>query len=213
MTEFDNINFEEILDEGFGIVAEEINLDELGNHEADKTQTVFPILPVRNMVMFPKVITPITAGREKSKKLLEDAQRENKLVGIISQKNPNEENPSEKDLYTVGTLAKILKIITLPEGNITAITRGVQRFRVKKFVSNEPYFLAEITKQKDVQPKDKEEFSALMDNIKDLEEKIINIDPNIPNAAQFAIKNIDGQEDLLNFVSANGNFSSDKKRV
>lgn len=212
MTEFDNINFEEILDEGFGIVAEEINLDELGNHEADKTQTVFPILPVRNMVMFPKVITPITAGREKSKKLLEEAQRDNKLVGIISQKNPNEENPTEKDLYLVGTLAKILKIITLPEGNITAIMRGVQRFKVKKFVSNEPYFLAEITKQKDTQPKDKEEFSALMDNIKDLAEKIINIDPNIPNAAQFAIKNIEGEEDLLNFVSANGNFSSEKKQ-
>lgn len=212
MTEFENISFEEILDEGFGIVAEEINLDELANQEADKTQTVFPILPVRNMVMFPKVITPITAGREKSKKLLEDAQRDNKLIGIISQKNPNEENPSEQDLYSIGTLAKILKIITLPEGNITAITRGVQRFKVKKFVSNEPYFLAEITKQKDTQPKDKEEFSALMDNIKDLAEKIINIDPNIPNAAQFALKNIDGQEDLLNFVSANGNFTSDKKQ-
>lgn len=212
MTEFENMSFEEILDEGFGIVAEEINLDELANQEADKTQTVFPILPVRNMVMFPKVITPITAGREKSKKLLEDAQRENKLIGIISQKNPNEENPSEQGLYSIGTLAKILKIITLPEGNITAITRGVQRFKVKKFVSNEPYFLAEITKQKDTQPKDKEEFSALMDNIKDLAEKIINIDPNIPNAAQFALKNIDGQEDLLNFVSANGNFTSDKKQ-
>ena len=79
-----------------------------------------------------KTTAHITAGREKSKKLLEDAQRENKLIGIISQKNPNEENPSEKNLYTVGTLAKILKIITLPEGNITAITRGVQRFKVKK---------------------------------------------------------------------------------
>ena len=102
MTEFDNINFEEILDEGFGIVAEEINLDELGNQEADKTQMVFPILPVRNMVMFPKVITPITAGREKSKKLLEEAQRDNKLVGIISQKNPNEENPTEKERLIKG---------------------------------------------------------------------------------------------------------------
>lgn len=213
MTEFDNINFDEILDESFDIVTGEIDIDAISDQEEDKTQKIFPILPVRNMVMFPKVITPITAGREKSKKLLEDAQRENKLIGIISQKNPNEENPSEKNLYTVGTLAKILKIITLPEGNITAITRGVQRFKVKKFTATEPYFSAEITKLKDTAPKDKEEFSALMDNIKDLAEKIITIDPNIPNAAQFAIKNIEGEEDLLNFVSANGNFSYDKKQI
>jgi ATP-dependent Lon protease len=212
MTEFENINFEEILDEGLGIIAEEINFSDFDNKESDESQNLFPILPVRNMVMFPKVVIPITAGREKSKKLLEEAQKENKFIGIISQKNPNEENPTEKDLYAIGTLAKIIKIIKLPEGNITAITRGVQRFKVKKMVSQEPYFLAEITKQKDSQPKDKEEFSALMDNIKDLAEKIINIDPNIPNAAQFALKNIDGQEDLLNFVSANGNYTSDKKQ-
>ncbi|WP_333850957.1 endopeptidase La [Epilithonimonas sp.] len=212
MTEFENINFEEILDEGLGIIAEEINFSDFDTKDSDESQTLFPILPVRNMVMFPKVVTPITAGREKSKKLLEDAQKENKYIGIISQKNPNEENPTEKDLYAIGTLAKIIKIIKLPEGNITAITRGVQRFKVKKFVSQEPYFLAEITKQKDTQPKDKEEFTALMDNIKDLAEKIINIDPNIPNAAQFALKNIDGQEDLLNFISANGNYPSDKKQ-
>ncbi|RRQ47379.1 endopeptidase La [Chryseobacterium sp. SC28] len=212
MTEFDNINLEQMMDEGFGIVAEEINISDYVDQENDVAQTVFPILPVRNMVMFPKVITPITAGREKSKKLLEEALRENKWIGIISQKNPNDDNPSEKSLYTVGTLAKILKIITLPEGNITAITRGVQRFKVKKFVSNEPYFLAEIIKQKDTPPKDKEEFFALVDNIKDLAEKIINIDPNIPNAAQFALKNIDGAEDLLNFVAANGNFQPQQKQ-
>jgi len=212
MTEFDNINFEEILDEGLGMIAEEINFSDLVEQDNDESQTLFPILPVRNMVMFPKVVTPITAGREKSKKLLEDAQKENKYIGIISQKNPNEENPTEKDLYAIGTLAKIIKIIRLPEGNITAITRGVQRFKVKKFVSQEPYFVAEITKQKDTEPKDQEEFTALMDNIKDLAEKIINIDPNIPNAAQFALKNIDGHEDLLNFISANGNYPSDKKQ-
>ncbi|SHK27042.1 endopeptidase La [Epilithonimonas mollis] len=213
MTEFEEINFEDMIDEGLGIIAEEINFSDFENKENDESQSQFPILPVRNMVMFPKVITPITAGREKSKRLLEDAQKENKLIGIISQKNPNEENPTEKDLYAVGTLAKIIKIIKLPEGNITAITRGVQRFKIKKMISQEPYFLAEITKQKDTKPKDEEEFVALMDNIKDLAEKIINIDPNIPNAAQFALKNIEGGEDLLNFVSANGNFSSDKKQI
>lgn len=212
MTDFENLDFDEILDEDLGIIAEGINFPDLIEEDGDESQTLFPILPVKNMVMFPKVITPITAGREKSKKLLEDAQKGNQYIGIISQKNPNEEIPTEKNLYAIGTLAKIIKIIKLPEGNITAITRGVQRFKVKKFVSQDPYFVAEITKLKDTKPKDKEEFTALMDNIKDLAEKIINIDPNIPNAAQFALKNIDGQEDLLNFISANGNYSSDKKQ-
>ena len=212
MTEFENMNFEEMLDEGLGIIAEEINFSDIDNEENHQSQDLFPILPVRNMVMFPSVVTPITAGREKSKKLLEDAHKENKFIGIICQKNPNEENPTEKDLYIIGTLAKIIKIIKLPEGNITAITRGYYRFKIKKMVSNEPYFIAKIIAQKDFKPKDKEEFLALMDNIKDLAEKIINIDPNIPNAAQFALKNIEGEEELLNFVSANGNFSSDKKQ-
>ncbi len=212
MTEFEDINFEEIIDEGLGILAEEIHFSDFETNDADESQNLFPILPVRNMVMFPKVVIPITAGREKSKKLLEDAQKDNQYIGIISQKNPTEENPAEKDLYMIGTLAKIIKIIKLPEGNITAITRGVQRFKMKKMVSQEPYFMAEITKQKDTQPKNKEEFNALIDNIKDLAEKIINIDPNIPNAAQFALKNLEGQEELLNFVSANANFSSDKKQ-
>ena len=212
MTEFENMNFEEMLDEGLGIIAEEINFSDIDNEENHQSQDLFPILPVRNMVMFPSVVTPITAGREKSKKLMEDAHKENKFIGIICQKNPNEENPTEKDLYIIGTLAKIIKIIKLPEGNITAITRGYYRFKIKKMVSNEPYFIAKIIAQKDFKPKDKEEFLALMDNIKDLAEKIINIDPNIPNAAQFALKNIEGEEELLNFVSANGNFSSDKKQ-
>lgn len=154
MTEFENINFEEILDEGLGIIAEEINFSDFDTKEIDESQSLFPILPVRNMVMFPKVVIPITAGREKSKKLLEEAQKGNKFIGIISQKDPNEENPTEKDLYAIGTLAKIIKIIKLPEGNITAITRGVQRFKIKKMISQEPYFLAEITKQKDSPPKD-----------------------------------------------------------
>ena len=150
MTEFENINFEEMLDEGLGIISEEITLSDLNNLDSDNSQTLFPILPVKNMVMFPKVAIPITAGREKSKLLLEEAQKENQLIGIVSQKNANEENPTEKDLYTTGTLAKIIKIIKLPEGNITAITKGVQRFKIKKIASTNPYFLAEIKKQKEV---------------------------------------------------------------
>jgi ATP-dependent Lon protease len=210
MKEFEDLDFTDILEDGFSIVTEEI--DERKMPPTDKNQKVFPILPVRNMVMFPKVVIPITAGRQISKNLLENAQENNELIGIISQKNGDIENPVEKDLYTVGTIAKIIKIIKLPEGNITAITRGVGRFKIKNYVASKPFFKAEITKLKDTVSKDKEEFEALIDNIKDLAIKIIELDPNIPNAANFAIRNMNDNEDLLNFICTNASFSGNLKQ-
>ena len=201
------------MDDGFSIVTEEINLSDFLDTAENPNQKLFPILPVRNMVMFPKVVIPITAGREMSIKLLEEAQKNNEFIGILSQKNSSIENPVDADLYNVGTLAKIVKIIKLPEGNITAITRGFGRFKIKNFKSLEPYFKAEITKLKDVAPKNKDEYEALMENIKEIAEKIINLDPNIPNAASFALKNINGDEDLLNFICTNASFSSEKKQT
>ena len=212
MIEFEDLDFGEILESSFSIVAEEISENDLMDTKENDGQTVFPILPVRNMVMFPKVVIPITAGREQSKKLLEEAQKKGDIIGIISQKNSAIENPEESDLYTVGTLAKIVKIIKLPEGNITAITRGIQRFRVKKFTSKEPYFKAEITKLKDSETRNKEQYEALIENIKDISLKIIQLDPSIPNAANFAINNMNNSEDLLNFICTNANFAPAKKQ-
>lgn len=212
MTHFEDINFEEILDEGFSIVTEEINISDIMNTPINEEQKIYPILPVRNMVMFPKVVIPITAGRKMSIQLLEEAQKNNELIGILSQNNSGIESPTEKDLYQTGTLAKIIKIIKLPEGNVTAITRGIQRFKVKKFTNSEPYFKAEIIKLKDSSAKKVEEYEALLENIKDLALKIIDIDPNIPNAANFAIKNISEHEDLLNFISTNANFPPAEKQ-
>lgn len=207
MTEFEDINFDDILGDGFNIVAEEINLSDLDmDNEKSSEQNIFPILPVRNMVMFPNVVIPITAGRKTSIQLLEEAQQNGDYIGIVSQKSSDVEQPTEKDLYHTGTLAKIIKIIKLPEGNITAITKGFHRFKVKKIVESQPYFKAEISKLKDTKAKNKEEYEALLENIKDLALKIIELDPNIPNAANFAIKNISNNEDLLNFVSTNANF-------
>ena len=212
MKEFEDLNFDELMDEGFSIVAEEINMDEEVDLPKNLGQQIFPILPVRNMVMFPKVVIPITAGREKSIKLLEEAQKNNEFIGIISQKNSNIENPNENDLYRTGTLAKIIKIIKLPEGNITAITRGFQRFTIKNFTESQPYFRAEITRLKEAAPKKTEEYNALLENIKDLALKIVDLDPNIPTAANFAIKNMSNKEDLLNFICSNANFSSEEKQ-
>lgn len=212
MIEFEDIDLGEMLDAEFSIVAEELNLSDAEDNQQSDTQKVFPILPVRNMVMFPNVVIPITAGREQSKKLLEEAQKNNNIIGIISQKNSNVENPEENDLFKVGTLARIVKIIVLPEGNITAITKGIQRFKTKKFVSTSPYFTAEIDTLKDSGTKNKDEYEALLENIKDLALKIIKLDPNIPNAANFAINNMGNNEDLLNFICTNANFSSPQKQ-
>ena len=214
MTEFEDINFDEIMGDGFSIVAEEINLNDFTETAENKEQKIFPILPVRNMVMFPKVVIPITAGREMSIKLLEEAQQKGEFIGILSQNNSSVEQPTLKDMYQVGTLAKIIKIIKLPDGNTTAITKGFQRFKIKTFTSAKPYFKAEITKLKDVSTKKTEEYNALLENIKDLALKIIQLDPNIPNAANYAIKNLNDNEDLLNFVCTNANFAAaDKQKL
>ncbi|WP_304343794.1 endopeptidase La [Chryseobacterium koreense] len=212
MTEFEDINFEEMMGDSFSIVAEEINLNDFVETPENKDQKVFPILPVRNMVMFPKVVIPITAGREMSIKLLEEAQRKNEFIGILSQNNSQVDNPTFSDMYQVGTLAKIVKIIKLPDGNTTAITKGFQRFKVKGFTASTPFFKAEITKLKDVAPKQPEEYDALLENIKDLALKIIQLDPNIPNAANFAINNMSDNEDLLNFICTNANFHTEEKQ-
>lgn len=212
MTEFEDISLEEMISDGFDIVTEEINLSDFGETEKNSEQKIFPILPVRNMVMFPNVVIPITAGRKTSIQLLEEAQKNGDFIGIVSQKNSDLEQPTEKDIYTTGTLAKIIKIIKLPEGNITAITKGFHRFKIKKIIENQPYFRAEITKLKDSKPKNQEEYDALLENIKDLALKIIELDPNIPNAANFAIKNINNNDDLLNFICTNASFPSVEKQ-
>ncbi|MEG0927707.1 endopeptidase La [Chryseobacterium sp.] len=212
MTEFEDMSLEEMISDGFDIVAEEINLSDFAETDKNSEQKIFPILPVRNMVMFPNVVIPITAGRKTSIQLIEEAQKNGDFIGIISQKNSDLEQPTEKDIYTTGTLAKIIKIIKLPEGNITAITKGFHRFKIKKITDNQPYFKAEISKLKDTKPKNGEEYDALLENIKDLALKIIELDPNIPNAANFAIKNINNNDDLLNFICTNASFPSLEKQ-
>ena len=209
MIEFEEIPLDNLIDDGFSIVTEEIS-DNL--NEQPKEQETYPILPVKNTVVFPKVILPITAGRNKSIKLLQEAYQNKEYIGIVSQKNPNIESLNVKDLNLIGTISKIIKIIELPNGNITAITRGIHRFKIKNYTTVEPYFRAEINKLRDSSPKNKEVFQALMDNIKDLTIKIIELNPSIPNAANFALKNINKEEDLLNFICVNANFSTLNKQ-
>ncbi|WP_018674767.1 endopeptidase La [Riemerella columbina] len=209
MMDFDEMSLESLLDDNFSFVTEEIQ-----PKSEKENQKLFPILPVREMVMFPLIIMPITAGRAQSIKLLQEAQQNNETIGVISQKNSKAQNPTEKDLYRIGTTAQILKIVKLPDGNITAIMRGTGRFKLKHIESSEPYLLAEIEKLKDTSARNKEEYEALIENIKTLALKIIELDPQIPNSARFAINNIDTQEELLNFICANGRFAvADKQSL
>ncbi|AWU42652.1 endopeptidase La [Blattabacterium punctulatus] len=173
------------------------------------------ILTVRNMVLYSGIVFPIIAGKSRSIQLLQDAYGFDKTVGVLTQKNSVIENLSEKDLYTIGTVAKILKLLKMPDGNTTVILQGKRRFKVNRFIQNDPYFKAEIIALKENKPscKDKE-YLALVESIKEIAIKIIQDNPNIPSEASIAIRNIESPSFLINFVAANMNLATrDKQKL
>jgi ATP-dependent Lon protease len=166
-----------------------------------------PILPLRNTVVFPGVVAPITAGRDKSVKLINDAQKGNKIIGVVAQKSGDVENPGQGDVYTVGTLAKIIRSFKMPDGNTTIIIQGKKRFIIKEWVGEAPYLRAKIELLEDFQPKRADKnFKGLIGSVKDLALQIIQESPNIPTEAQFAINNITSDKFLINFISSNLNI-------
>ncbi|OFX49893.1 MAG: endopeptidase La [Bacteroidetes bacterium GWA2_30_7] len=165
------------------------------------------ILPLRNTVMFPGVILPISIGRDKSIKLIKDANKKNKLIGTVAQIDGNIEDPEEKDLYRVGTVAQIIKILQMPDGSTSVIIQGKSRFKIEEITAKEPYFHAKISKLDDIIPKKKDdEFSAIVTSLKELSIKIIHLSSNIPPEASFAVKNIENSQFLINFISSNGDI-------
>lgn len=172
-----------------------------------------PILPLRNMVLFPGVVIPITAGRDKSIELLHAANKGDKTIGVVAQKNEDTEDPSITDIYQEGTVAKILKLLKLPDGNITVILQGKKRFNVVEIVQEEPYLKAIVAERDEVRPDIEEpEFVAIVDSIKEVAIDIIRENPNLPSEAAFAIKNIESSSFLINFVSSNMNLSVEQKQ-
>ena len=168
----------------------------------------------RNTVLFPGVVIPITVGRDKSIRLIRESYRRNKTIGVVAQVDPNIEDPEEKDLYRVGTVANLVKILQMPDGNTTVIIQGKKRFEIEKFLQDEPYFRAQI---KDMADFDKglekdEHFIALIASLKDLALQIIKLSPNIPSEAAFALKNIESPFFLVNFVSSNLNIDLAEKQ-
>ena len=174
-----------------------------------------PILPLRNTVLFPGVVIPITATRDKSVKLIKHANTGDKLIGVVSQKDSSVSEPTFSDINKIGTVAKILRVLQMPDGNLTIIIQGKKRFKIKNIVSEDPFILSSVDEIKEFNPeKDDKEFIATIDSIKDLSLKIINDNPNIPTEASFAIKNIHSNSFLVNFVSSNMNISiSDKYKI
>ncbi|GAB1855532.1 endopeptidase La [Flavobacteriaceae bacterium MHTCC 0001] len=184
---------------------EEINKEELPE--------TLPILSLRNTVLFPGVVIPITAGRDKSIKLINDANKGGKVIGVVAQIDETIENPTAKDIYKTGTVARILRVLKMPDGNVTVIIQGKKRFKVDKVITEQPYMNATIKEMPEAKPAAKnKEFSAIIDSIKDLALEIIKESPNIPSEASFAIKNIESSSFLVNFVSSNMNLSVSEKQ-
>ena len=170
------------------------------------------ILPLKNTVMFPGVVIPITASRDKSIKLIKDSNTKDKLIGVVSQKDSKVQSPSLNDIHSTGTVAKILRVLKMPDGNVTVIIQGKKRFSIEQIISEEPYITAKIKEIEELKPdKNNKEFGATIESIKDIALKIIEENPNIPSEASFAIKNIQSDSFLVNFVCSNMNLSVDEK--
>ncbi len=174
---------------------------------------VVPILPLRNTVLFPGVVIPITAGRDKSIKLINEANANGKVIGVVSQINEDEEDPAGADIHKIGTVARILRVLRMPDGNVTVILQGKKRFEIDAITQDNPYLMATIKEYPETKPKkgDKE-FAALIDSLRELSTQIILESPNIPTEATFAIKNIESQSFLVNFISSNMNLTVKEKQ-
>lgn len=186
--------------------------EQINNEQLPET---LPILSLRNTVLFPGVVIPITAGRDKSIKLINDANKGGKVIGVVAQKDESLEDPTAQDIYETGTVARILRVLKMPDGNVTVIIQGKKRFKVAEVITEEPYMNATIRDVPEAKPALKnKEFSAIIDSIKDLALEIIKENPNIPSEASFAIKNIESNSFLINFVSSNMNLSvADKQKL
>ena len=206
------MSLQNILDEDADLIPlmtpedeEEINKEDVPD--------VLPILPLRNTVLFPGVVIPITAGRDKSIQLIKEANKGNKIIGVVAQKNESIEDPTVNDIHKVGTVARILRMLKMPDGNTTVIIQGKKRFEVESFVQEKPYIQATTKEYPEDRSDEKApEFEAIVESIKDMAMKIIKENPNLPTEATFAIKNIESSPFLINFVSSNMNLKVAEKQ-
>ena len=210
--QFDQFSFQGEIDEETEFIPLMTSEDEEEMNQ-EKTPELLSILPLRNTVLFPGVVIPITVGRDKSIKLIQDANKGDKTIGVISQKDDTVEEPNQEQLFMIGTIARILKIFRMPDGNTTVIIQGKKRFKLKEITEFDPYLKARIEAYEvNKVPKDNK-FKALVDSIKDMALRIIEQSPNIPSEASFAIKNIESNSFLINFIASNMNAAVEQKQA
>ena len=213
----DKINLKAVLLENMGEDSSEFlpimgDEKELLNDNLQIPDTL-PILPLRNTVLFPGVIIPINIGRSKSLKLIRDAYKQSALIGVIAQKDTNTENPGINDLYSIGTVASILKILEMPDGTTTAIIQGKRRFMLDDILYDEPYHVGKIIiKQEEGMPENDPEYNAIAESLKEMATKIVKYSSHIPNEAGFALKNIESMLFLINFISSNTDVDYQSKQ-
>ena len=171
-----------------------------------------PILPLRNTVLFPGVVLPITVGRDKSIKAVTHAYKADKLIGVVAQKDSSIEDPEMKDLETIGTIARIVKQIKMPDGGTTIIIQGRSRFQVNEVTSEDPFFKAKISALVEEEAPKDPDFDAYVSNIKELAAEIIQLSPNIPSEATIILRNIESPAFLIHFVSSNLNTDLKEKQ-
>ena len=211
--QFNNMPFEPIIDEDSDFIPLLSTEDEDSMH-AEKVPNLLSILPLRNTVLFPGVVIPITVGRDKSINLIKDAFKGDKIIGVVAQKNDTIEDPSHEDLNSVGTVAQILKMLRMPDGNTTVIIQGKKRFRIKEFTQSEPYYKAKTEGFEESRPeKNDEEFEAIVSSLKDTALQIIQKSSQIPTEAGFALNNIESQNFMVNFISSNMNATATEKQA
>ncbi len=211
LTTIDSLSFQELKGDAELIPLMTPEDEDAMNRE--ELPDILPILPLRNTVLFPGVVIPITAGRDKSIKLINETNKGNKVIGVVSQKDESKEDPELADINTIGTVAQILRVLKMPDGNTTVIIQGKKRFEVAEVITSNPYMTATIREVAEASPaKENEEFKAIIDSIKEMALEIIKDSPSIPSEAAFAIKNIESNSFLINFVSSNLNISVEEKQ-
>lgn len=186
--------------------------EEMDEQEKGSLPSEFPIIALRNTVLFPNVVLPITVAREKSVKAITEAQKLGKWIGVVAQKDSNNDDPTPDDMYTIGTLAKVVKQIKMPDGNITVFIMGRVRFKIQSFTQTEPFHTAKVELLDDVFPKEDASFDALISSIKDYSEKILQSSPNLPNETSIVLRNIEQQSFLMHFIASNINAKLSEKQ-
>ncbi|TXC77008.1 endopeptidase La [Luteibaculum oceani] len=190
-----------------------ISSEDEENMSKESVPEIVPILPLRNNVLFPGVVIPITVGRDKSIKLIQEAYKGDKTIGVVAQKDQSEEEPKEDGIHKIGTIARIIRMLKMPDGSTTIIIQGKKRFAISEMVEIEPYFKAKVEEYPDLKPKKNVEMEALISSIKEMALNIIQQSPNIPSEAAFAIKNIESTSFLVNFISSNMNATVEHKQL